>query len=67
VAGAIALSVGVMLLVFFAGRLREVTGLAWLGPVATLAWPWYVPLGTAITVTAGIGLSLLPARARKEP
>ena len=27
------------------------------GPLAGLAWPWYVPLGTAITVGVGLGLS----------
>jgi len=30
--------------------------------MSRLAWPWYVPLGTALTVAAGLGLSLLPSR-----
>ena len=32
--------------VVFAGRLAQ-AGLTWLAPVGRLAWPWYVPLGTA--------------------
>jgi hypothetical protein len=26
--------------------------------LAGLAWPWYVPLGTAVTVLVGIGSSM---------
>lgn len=32
-------------------------------PFTTLAWPWYVPLGTAITLAVGWGSSLLTPRA----
>ncbi|HXV86990.1 MAG TPA: sodium:solute symporter [Gemmatimonadales bacterium] len=28
------------------------------GPFAALAWPWYVPLGTVVTVSTGLALSL---------
>jgi SSS family solute:Na+ symporter len=35
------------------------------GIFATLAWPWYVPLGTAITVTVGWGSSLVHRRERR--
>jgi len=45
-------TISVMLVVVFAKRL----GLTTLG---TLAWPWYVPLGTAITLLVGAGLSFL--------
>ena len=52
-----------MAVVVFAGPLAS-----WLGrpgmlvDMSRLAWPWYVPLGTALTVAAGLGLSLLPSR-----
>jgi len=45
-------TISVMLVVVFARRL----GLTTLG---SLAWPWYVPLGTAITLLVGVGRSLL--------
>jgi SSS family transporter len=48
-----AASLAVMLLVFFARPLAERPGLAWLAPAGRLAWPWYVPLGTALTVAVG--------------
>jgi Na+/proline symporter len=56
---AIAITVAIMLVVFFAKALSTVAALDWLAPAATLAWPWYVPLGTAITVTCGLGLGAL--------
>jgi len=34
--------------------------LEWLAPVARLAWPWYVPLGTLLALSTGILLSYLP-------
>jgi hypothetical protein len=47
-------TVTVMLVVLFAGRLAAAWhGLAWLAPLGRLAWPWYVPLGTAICVATG--------------
>jgi SSS family transporter len=58
VGGAILLGVVLMLGVFFATPLSHTPGLGWLAPAGRLAWPWYVPLGTAITVGAGMGLSL---------
>jgi SSS family transporter len=58
----VALAVGgavtVMLVVVFAGRLASVPGLAWLAPAGRLAWPWYVPLGTAITLALGAALGM---------
>ncbi len=62
VVGAVALTVAVMLVVVFAGRLSTAAGLSWLAPLGRLAWPWYVPLGTLVTVGTGIALSYLPHR-----
>ena len=53
-----------MLIVVFARPLSAQAGLEWLAPVGRLAWPWYVPLGTAITLIVGAGMSYLP-RARE--
>jgi hypothetical protein len=47
-----------MLLVVFARPLSANAGLSWLAPVARLAWPWYVPLGTAVCVAVGALASL---------
>ncbi|MFN8654597.1 MAG: sodium:solute symporter [Gemmatimonadales bacterium] len=55
----IAVAVAVMLVIFFAKALSGIGGLDWLAPAATLAWPWYVPLGSAITVVTGLGLGML--------
>ena len=49
-----------MLIVVFARPLSAQAGLEWLAPVGRLAWPWYVPLGTAITLMVGAGMSFLP-------
>jgi len=58
--GAVLVSVAVMLVVVFASRLAGQPGLGWLAPVGKLAWPWYVPAGTALTVATGAILSTLP-------
>jgi solute:Na+ symporter, SSS family len=55
----------VMLVVVFAGRLSTRPGLAWLAPVGHLAWPWYVPLGTALTLLVGGVSSLVPVRSEQ--
>jgi len=52
-------TLAVMLVVIFAHRLADLPGLGWLAPVGTLAWPWYVPLGTALTLVTGIVSSSL--------
>ncbi len=62
--GALLLTVSVMLVVIFARRLATSPGLEWLTPVGQLAWPWYVPLGTLITLLGGVTLSLIPHGAR---
>jgi SSS family transporter len=44
-----------MALVVFAAPLAGPLGSpAWLAALARLAWPWYVPLGTALTVVLGL-------------
>src|ERR1051326_2976357 len=50
---ATAVTVVVMLGVVFAGPLAPLPGLTWLAPAARLAWPWYVPLGTLLTLAVG--------------
>jgi SSS family transporter len=60
VVGAVAVTVALMLVVIFAKRLSGYSGLEWLAPVGRLAWPWYVPLGTLLTVGSGMALSYLP-------
>jgi SSS family transporter len=67
VVGAVAVTVAVMLVVIFAGRLATLPGMTWLEPVARLAWPWYVPLGTALAFVSGVALSYLPSGARPTP
>lgn len=57
IAGAVT-TVVVMLGVVFAARLATFPALAWLEPVGRLSFPWYVPIGTALTVLVGIGSSL---------
>ena len=48
-----AVSLVVMLVVFFARALAQTPGLSWLAPAGRLAWPWYVPIGTLLTVAVG--------------
>jgi solute:Na+ symporter, SSS family len=62
VVGAVAVTVCVMLVVIFARRIAGAPGLEWLEPVGRLAWPWYVPLGTALAFGTGVLLSYLPSR-----
>jgi SSS family transporter len=59
----------IMALVVFSQPIATMMG----GPpmfttLSRLAWPWYVPLGLALTVTIGMASSLVPSRAdaRKE-
>lgn len=52
---AMTLGILVMIPVVFAGRLDTWFGpTRWLGDLSRLAWPWDVPLGTAITVLVGM-------------
>jgi SSS family solute:Na+ symporter len=60
VVGAVGITVAVMLVVVFAARLSAYLDLKWFAPVGRLAWPWYVPLGTLLTVLTGVLLSYLP-------
>jgi TRAP-type C4-dicarboxylate transport system permease small subunit len=63
VVACVLVTVAAMLVVVFARPLAAQPGFAWLEPLARLAWPWYVPLGTLLAVGTGIGLSYLPDRA----
>ena len=60
---AVALTLVLMLIVFFAKGLSSRSGLEWLAPAGRLAWPWYVPLGTALTLVTGLTFA---AVTRKE-
>ena len=59
VVAATAATIVIMLAVVFARPLSGVAGLGWLEPVSRLAWPWYVPLGTLITLLVGVSSSYL--------
>lgn len=57
---AIVAATTLMAAVVFAGPIGSVTGGNWLlTRLARLAWPWYVPLGLALTVSIGLVSSLL--------
>ena len=60
--GALLITVSIMLVVIFARRLSAHPELSWLAPAGRLAWPWYVPLGTLLTLAGGVTLSLFPHR-----
>lgn len=64
---AMLITVVVMLIVLFAGRLALLTGADWLAPLGRLAWPWYVPLGTAITVLVGLTASSVSRPSQGTP
>lgn len=61
ITGAIA-TLAIMLVTIFARRLAA-NGLTFLEPLGTLAWPWYVPMGTAITMAT----AWLSSRLRRAP
>jgi SSS family solute:Na+ symporter len=63
---AVGVTVTVMLVVVFAKQLSTVSSLNWLTPVGHLAWPWYVPLGTALAVLTGMVFSYLPHAQRSK-
>jgi solute:Na+ symporter, SSS family len=50
-------AMALMLLVVFASRLAAWPGLQGLAGLGRLSWPWYVPLGTALTVAVAWGAS----------
>jgi SSS family transporter len=57
---AMVLGVLVMIPVVFAGRLAGLLhDPAWLVSVSHLAWPWDVPLGTAVTILVGMASSVI--------
>lgn len=64
VAAAAGVTMAVMLVVIFAKQLVG-HGATWLTPAARLAWPWYVPIGTALSVATGwLGARLFPGGTR---
>lgn len=67
VIGATIITVAIMLVVVFAKRLAGMPGLGALTPLGQLAWPWYVPLGTGITLLAGTVLSLRHGPSPESP
>lgn len=54
---AVSFTLVVMLVITSASWLSDLPGLDWLAPFGRLAWPWYVPLGTLLTVATGLLLS----------
>ncbi|HEX2249936.1 MAG TPA: sodium:solute symporter [Gemmatimonadales bacterium] len=62
IVGSVSCTVVIMLVVVFARQLSTTVHL--LGPVGSLAWPWYVPLGTTLAVGIGILLSYRPQAAQ---
>ena len=63
---AISITIVVMLMVVFSRRLGTVAGFGWLAPVGQLAWPWYVPLGTVLTIALGMLMSIAPGNRPEE-
>jgi solute:Na+ symporter, SSS family len=58
---AMSVAIAVMAVVVFSGRLLGWAGgpgnagaLSWLEPLSKIAWPWYVLIGTSITMIVGI-------------
>jgi Na+/proline symporter len=66
VVAAVVVTVVTMLLVVFAKPLSAYPALAWLAPIAQLAWPWYVPLGTLLAVGTGVLLSYFPRGTKQK-
>ncbi len=57
---ALVLGTAVMALVVFAGPIGgALGGPVLLAPLARLAWPWYVPIGTVLTVFIGLGATTI--------
>lgn len=56
---AMSVTVVLMLITIFAGKIATLAGFEWLAPLGRLAWPWYVPIGTVITLLGGILSSTL--------
>jgi hypothetical protein len=54
-----------MLGVVFAARLALLPGLSWLAPVGRISFPWFVPIGTLITI--GVGMLFSLTHPRPEP
>ncbi len=56
-----AVGIIVMSVVVFAKQLAALSpAFAPVAPLGTIAWPWYVFIGTTVTVAAGLLATLLP-------
>ena len=51
---AMLVAVVLMLIVLFAVRVSALLGIEWLAALGRIAWPWYVPMGTMITILVGL-------------
>lgn len=51
-------TVTIMMVTIFSGRLVA-AGATWLEPLAAIAWPWYVPMGTLLMVTVALSSARL--------
>jgi SSS family solute:Na+ symporter len=60
-----AISITIMALVVFARQLSAIVPA--LEPLAQIAWPWYVLIGTTITFVVGVVSSLIGGSAAREP
>jgi SSS family solute:Na+ symporter len=66
IVAATGVTIAVMLVVVFARQLAVQPGLAWLTPLGRLAWPWYVPLGTLLTLSVGMTSSFIGPRRERH-
>jgi hypothetical protein len=64
---AIAITIPIMLLLLFAKRLAGLDGLDWMAPLGRLAWPWYVPIGTLLTMAIGLLASTSHSTRQESP
>jgi Na+/proline symporter len=61
------MSVGIAVMGFVVFA-RQLTGLLpWIEPLGKIAWPWYVLIGTSITLFVGILSSFFGSRTSPEP
>ncbi len=61
------MSVGITVMAFVVFARRLSVWMPWLEPVGRIAWPWYVLIGTSITLLVGIVSSYIGASAPPAP
>lgn len=64
---AITITIPIMLVLLFAKRLAGLDGLDWIAPLGRLAWPWYVPIGTLLTMAIGLLASATHSTRQESP